>query len=507
MIKILLVDDDEEDFFITDECLLEIYPGRVALDWVKSYQAGLDHALEHSYDVCLIDHRLGQHSGLDLIGAIAEQRPELLTIMLTGTQNPELDRQALNLGAMDFVNKDEMTPRFMERVIRHARQRKSKELQLRWARKKAERAQLAMKKLLAYITHELRTPLIGIMGLADQLSESNPDESPEALIRSISSTAEGSLQMVNELLDFSKYEAGKIQLEETDFSIANLVQDIVVLLKPRAQSQKTQLKLEMQKNMPNVIGDPSRIRQVIMNLLSNAIKFTQDGQVTLTITYEPRTEDSILFSFKVVDTGIGIAPDRLDRIFEPFAQADKTIHRRFGGTGLGLAITRGIIELMNGHIEVKSKVGEGSQFAFLLPLKGSKQLEQPESAYPAFSHVTALVADDNPVSLQMAKRILEKFAVTTNTAKSGQEALNKVSQGKYDLVLLDINMPVLDGFETASLIRQRFPSRPYIVAQTAYASEDIYHQCMAAGMNQILTKPLGKKALLEVLQNLEQWSN
>ena len=380
------------------------------------------------------------------------------------------------------------------------------------ARVAAEAASRAKSEFLANMSHEIRTPMTGIVGVLELLAKLELPAAGRDYVRILESSAESLLRIIDDILDFSRVEAGKLSLEETPFPLRDSVGAVIDLLAPRATAKGVGLRLAVDEALPEwLTGDPMRLRQVLLNLVGNALKFTEEGEVTVRV--EPATVEVGDFAvrFTVRDTGIGIKPQVRERLFQPFSQVDSSATRRFGGTGLGLAISKKIVETAGGEIGVESVPGEGSTFWFTLPLTPSpapehapapaSEREGPAPAARPSAGRRILLAEDNPVSQMIARTQLEAMGYEVDLAHNGVEVLEAMALRRYDLVLMDCQMPVLDGYETTRRIRQREVGERHtpVIAVTAHAMEGDREKCLAAGMDDYLSKPFRERELAGVL--------
>ncbi len=379
-------------------------------------------------------------------------------------------------------------------------------------KQRADDASQAKGRFLVNMSHEIRTPLNGVIGLS-QLLEAQltvgaavPPESNE-LIQMIRASGDVLLHVINDILDFSKVEAGKLELEIAPFDLPRCVAESAGLFRAAAAQKGVRLAWELAPDLPRwVAGDQVRLRQVILNLISNALKFTSMGEVVISARLDRHDAGAYLIAIEVRDSGIGVAEDKLPRLFASFSQADVSISRRYGGTGLGLAIVKSLVELMGGAVSVTSKVGAGTCFRFTVLL--GQALEPASAAHPDYgrdaSHLRVLVAEDNLVNQKVALMMLKKFGVEASLVSDGAQAINAVKEARYDLVLMDVQMPEVDGLAATREIRSMLPldQQPVIVGLTAHATTEYRVICLEAGMDGYLTKPLHAGKLGELIAQM-----
>jgi signal transduction histidine kinase/CheY-like chemotaxis protein len=374
-------------------------------------------------------------------------------------------------------------------------------------RDKALEASRLKSEFVANISHEIRTPITAVLGMIGLLKETQRDEHEFELVKMLDDSARSLLNVINDILDFSKIEAGMLMIHDVDFQLADVAKEIIAVLSGSAKEKKIDLLLNIDPAADIVVhGDPFRLRQVLTNLLSNAIKFTQEGAVKLTV----KTEENGMVGFYVKDTGIGISPESRKRLFQPFSQADGTTTRRYGGTGLGLSISKRLVELMGGQIDFRSESGSGSEFWFTVPL-GKAQFDAAPASEPVKPEVRVnpagplriLVAEDSPVLQRIVTHQLKSLNYDVVLAKNGLEALEAIKSGHFDLVLMDWQMPELDGIQATEEIRKLAEGATVpIIAMTANAMEGDRLACLNAGMNDYISKPF----TLEQLQKaIEAW--
>jgi len=399
-------------------------------------------------------------------------------------------------------------------VIRDITQQQQSRADLLRAKQVAEDASRAKGQFLANMSHEIRTPLNGLVGMVDLALETNP----EPLLRDFLLTAKesaGSLSyLINDILDFSKIEAGKLSIEKQVFNFREHLDYIIQHFSPLALEKGILLEAKIDSEIPeHGIGDALRIRQVMLNLLSNAIKFTLSGRVEIELSCISSCKESIRVRYMVRDTGIGISADKQSQIFDAFEQGDSSITRRFGGTGLGLSISRALVNLMNGQIQLQSVEGQGSCFWFDLELDKVQQTSSPK--HPDKSAVSAaglgsgqkalriLLAEDNHVNQKLFSHLLQNRGHTVRVVNNGQEALQVLEHEQFDVVLMDLQMPIMGGLEACRLLREREAGkgiRHRVIALTAHAMSSDREKCLAVGMDEYLAKPVQKEALLRMVE-------
>lgn len=376
-------------------------------------------------------------------------------------------------------------------------------IQLIEARNRAEYLAKAKEEFLANMSHEIRTPLNAIIGFSEQIEHTPLQPEQKKFIKAVSNAGTHLLNTVNDILDLSKIEAGKLNIDDHTFSIREVIEEVVSILEVKAHEKGLALTTAIGEHADEmVVGDPFRIKQILYNIAGNAIKFTEQGFVEISCSAK-KGRKGIVYEIAVKDTGIGIAPDKLLRVFEIFEQAESSITRKYGGTGLGLSISKKLANIMDGDILVNSKPGEGSEFTLHIPLRLASadeiaSVEKDKTEYADLSGLEILLVDDEPYNLMLAEVILNKYGAHITTAANGREALDLIDIKSFDIVLADLHMPEVDGYMLANKIRERYLQVP-LIALTANVMQNDVERIRTSGFNDILLKPYKEVALLQII--------
>lgn len=395
-------------------------------------------------------------------------------------------------------------------LFRDVNLRTKLENELRIAKKQAEDNALLKEQFMANVSHEIRTPMNSILGFSDLLTKTPLDKTQNEYLTAIRTSSSNLLNIINDILDFSKIEAGKLSIEKIPFNLHSLIDSLKIMFSQKANDKNIQLNVRVDKLMPqHLFGDPTRLTQVLVNLINNAIKFTEKGEVTVSCEIKTIEHDVAQLVFRVKDTGIGIPQNKINQIFDRFDQGNKETTRKYGGTGLGLSIVKSLLEIQNGDIHVKSKEGLGSEFIVTI----SYPISYEEINFSNSESVTVLsklsnfehhilLAEDNVLNQKLAAGYLGNFGLKLDVAENGLEAIEKLKQKKYDLVLMDIQMPIIDGYNATAIIRKELLLTIPIVAMTAHIMTGEKEKCLKFGMNDYITKPFKEVELYQILKKL-----
>jgi signal transduction histidine kinase len=509
--KILIVDDNRSNIALVEALLKGVETELVS---VTSGQEAIQETERQEFALVLMDISMPGMDGFETVEGIRHNKEnQLLNVIYMTAYDDEVNLQirGMRTGAVDFISKPINRELFVGKVnifLNLYRQRKSLEHEISKrivveeelirAREQAEEAARAKQQFLSVMSHEIRTPLNAIINTTHFLLEGDPRKDQMNNLGTLRFSADSLVQLVNQILEYSKIDAGKIEFESADFELRQVVKWICQSLEPEANLKGIRLESNIGEGIPIVIkGDCQRVSQILMNLVGNAIKFTEKGKVSLSIEVLHDKADSVELAFRVTDTGIGIPHDQQEKIFESFTQGSAKITHEYGGTGLGLAITRMLVERQGGHLEVKSRPGHGSTFSFALPFIKSRKrqlrtLKTISKDFRSLKGIKVLVAEDNVINQKIVLKILNKWDAFPDIAENGKVALQKIRKNHYNLVLMDLHMPEMSGYAATVAVRKLkgdyYRDLP-IIAVTATAFAEDRNKFASFGMNGYIIKP------------------
>jgi len=509
--EILIIEDNSSDWELAQIELngTDGEEDRLAdLTWCQRFEDGLNKLNEKYYDLVLLDYSLPDSQGLSSLNRLLEIHPNLPVILLTGLDDEKLAVSAIHSGAQDYVVKGS-SPNTLRRAVRYALERNEIHLELKRAERRAQAASEAKSAFLANMSHEIRTPLTAILGFADVAWADAKTNTQKSALQKIKRNGEHLLQVINDILDLSKIEAGKMSSKSSRISLFDLLDDIRAGFSLRAQEKGISFEITCDYPLPEILTtDPLHLKQILFNLVGNAIKFTTEGGVVLNVKYRAEPSELIL---SVIDTGIGISDEAASKLFQAFSQGDVSTTRKFGGTGLGLMISKHLARTLGADITLSTAEGKGSTFRVVLPvdasLAGQLVYSQPEAVSINTNDVSEvpklggsiLVADDMQDNRELLDYFLRSAGFEVTLACNGQEALDLAQDNRFDVILLDMQMPILDGYQCVRNLRE-LGCDTQVVAVTASALSPSVERCLEAGCNAYLSKPFKPSELYKVLK-------
>jgi signal transduction histidine kinase len=521
--KILIVDDKFENLIALETVLRD---ANVEFVRALSGNEALAATLKHEFALAIVDVQMPDMDGYETVELIHND-PNITyfpVIFVSAIYNDErYVIKGIETGAVDFISKP-IIPKVLKGKVKvfldlyeQKQLLQSSNAELLKSKDLAEKNNFLKSLFLATMSHEIRTPMNGILGVTELLKQTPLNQDQMDLINIMSISGENLLAIINDILDISKIESGMISLENVQFDLNKLISDSITILTMKAREQNNDLQFSIADNVPQFLyGDPLRLKQIVINLINNAIKFTKNGSVSLEIKVDTKNKDEVKLYFEVTDTGIGITKDGLTKLFKSFSQVSQSTQREYGGTGLGLAIAKNLTELMNGEIGVRSKPGVGSTFWFTaffnvrenaLTSAELSNEKQPDTVLPVkikAGKLKILLVEDNIINQKVAKGILNNLGFQVTIANNGALGFESYKNEKADIILMDIQMPVMDGFTATGEIRkyeeQNRLSKCYIVALTANALKEDREKCFAVGMNDFITKPFKADDINRVLE-------
>jgi len=513
--NILLVEDNPSDARLVEIYLSDSNGYNFNITKAESLKEAFEHS-DINFDAILLDLSLPDSMGLETLQSVIDNFPNSPTIVLTGLDDETVGIQAVESGALDYLIKGDIDTRVLVKTISYAYIRYENESLLK-AKEVAERTVELKQRFLANMSHELRTPLNVVIGMTDLLEKTEHTSEQEEYLISLKIASRNLLKVINDILDLSKIESNKIILENRRFSLEEFLQDLMKLYKYQTNQKGLHLYSQFDANLPDyLIGDSVRLNQVIINLMDNAIKYTENGEITLKAIILEKTDTEVLIEFGVKDTGIGIEKEKQDKIFGSFVQANESTTRLYGGTGLGLSIAKHLVGLFGGNMVVESEPGQGSYFKF------TSRFKLDDSSYKAVEKVEVvktldlsehefniLLVEDHKLNQLVASKLVQQWSknVKYEIANNGKEGFEKVRDGNFDLVLMDISMPIMDGLQATEKIRKELPNpknKIPIIAMTAHALKSEVERCYEVGMNDFVSKPIDSGKLFEALNNQVQ---
>jgi two-component system, sensor histidine kinase len=525
-LHVLYVEDSDIDAELVEAQLglQEFNPHVVRVETAEEMTAALN---RQEWDVILADYSLPSFSAAAALEIMKQRKLDYPFIVISGTVGASRAIEMMKAGAQDFIAKGDfirLIPAIRREIAEAKSRRARREAESALALKivesnanalRAEEASRAKTDFLANMSHEIRTPLGAILGFAELMADTEQTEQERRdCIEVIRRNGKQLSRLIDEILDLTKIEAQRLELERQEFSISALVEDVTTLLNLQAQAKNIPLKVTYAEKYTDVIvSDPTRVRQVLINLVGNAIKFTMSGQIELKVSSRETQSGRVACEFAVTDTGIGLSKEQANKLFQPFVQADSSMTRKFGGTGLGLALSRQLAQALGGDLVLsKSELNKGSTFVFTIDAEPAARAAKLNEANAAEALVASraqalagrriLVVDDAPDNRVLVARYLTRVGAEVETASDGAEGAQRALESDYDVVLMDLQMPRVDGFEAMKTLKEKNYSVP-VIALTAHAMRGDRERCLEAGFSEHVSKPIDAQNLIRIIQNFE----